>query len=208
MMSGNYVKGSWTTDEDAGSLRDDVIDVQTSLALIGSLVLTFAFPMFTTIPDTDNVFMFIYAFCVAVTIVMESVCVLLAVRNIIVVSLVRPENMQYYVKLAAATLLFPTRMNFYAVMSMLGALIFFGLYIIGAYAVIAFCILVILPSVGYLLYHISKGIQALWVVQPWPDEDEALSQDDEDEGVADLRRKTIEKTGKKLLSSNRVSSGN
>ena len=169
MMSGNYVQNSWNTDDDAGSLRNDVIDVQTSLALIGSLVLTFAFPMFTAISDANDTYMFMYAFFVAMTIVMESVCVLLSVRNIIVVSLVRSENMSDYVQLAAPTMLFPTRMNFFAVMSMLGALIFYGLSILSPFAVIGFCIVIIIPSVCYLLFHISSGIQALWVVQAWPD---------------------------------------
>ena len=171
MFTGEYVRGSWDRSGDPSDLRDDVIGVQTSLALIGSLVLTFAFPMFTTVASVSNAYLYIYAFCVALSAVLEAVCVLLAVRNIMVVSLVLPENMNVFVQLAANTLLYPTRMNFFAVLAMMGALVFFGLDLFGFVPVLIFIGVVILPMITLLLYHIADGIRALWIVQPWYDSD-------------------------------------
>jgi hypothetical protein len=177
MLSGDYVANSWQKNTNATDLQSDIVNTNTNLALVGALVLTFAFPMFTSV-SSDEVMTplaALFAFFTATCGVLESVVVLLCIRNILVINLVEESNMDEYTKLAGDVMLLPTKLNFVAVLTMFLALVCFAFWQFYFLAVIVFAAFVLIPAVVVLVTSIGKGIRYFDAIQPWRKGDDAAS---------------------------------
>ena len=98
---------------------------------------------------------------------LESVSVLMAVRNIIAVNLVKPENIRRYAVMNEKGLTLPVKLNMLAIVAFLGGLISFAFYHYGMFISLPFVVVVVMPCIFGLIYIIAKSIQNLYIVQPW-----------------------------------------
>ena len=103
----------------------------------------------------------------AISCALEATAVLLAVRNILVVQLVKVENIRKFILLVEKELVLPIKLNTYAVMSLVAGFVVYVVDIIGSKLSVILIMVFITPVVMLLFVSISKGIQSLQEVQPF-----------------------------------------
>eukprot|EP00596_Hydrurales_sp_CCMP1899_P001043 CAMPEP_0119039214 /NCGR_PEP_ID=MMETSP1177-20130426/8609_1 /TAXON_ID=2985 /ORGANISM="Ochromonas sp, Strain CCMP1899" /LENGTH=289 /DNA_ID=CAMNT_0007002849 /DNA_START=315 /DNA_END=1184 /DNA_ORIENTATION=- len=174
MFRGTYVVESWKQNSDPVDLQEDIVLMTSNLALVGALVLTMAIPMFVAVDDVafnSSTIAYAYVFLLAVCGVLEGISVLLCIRNLLVINLVDSENLTEFITFSADVLMMPIRLNFIAILAMVGSLICYSLWQFGEEVTIFFSIVVILPSLILLLFYIGKGISDFNAVQGWDKRD-------------------------------------
>jgi len=108
-----------------------------------------------------------WLFFIALATITESVCLLVAIRNLIVLNLVESHNASEFMLKGAGVMLMPVRLNFVAVLATFLALNFFSIYSYGETNWLGFLIIIIIPCVLVMLHSIGAGIAAFHSTQPW-----------------------------------------
>jgi hypothetical protein len=108
-----------------------------------------------------------WLFFIALATITESVCLLVAIRNLIVLNLVESHNASEFMGKGSDVMLMPVRLNFVAVLATFLALNFFSIYSYGQLNWLGFLIIIIIPCVVIMLHSIGAGIAVLHSTQPW-----------------------------------------
>jgi len=177
MLIGDYIVESWLANEDDGDLISDVANLNTQVGLISALILTVVIPLYTAqapingTPEDEKYptepIAQCWLFFIALATLAESVCLLVAIRNLIVLNLVENHNASEFMRKGADVMLMPVRLNFVAVLATFLALNFFSIYSYGQLNWLGFLIIIIIPCVIIMLHSIGAGIAALHSTQPW-----------------------------------------
>ena len=170
----DYIKSAWKYNADPFDLQSDVISAQANLALVGSLVLSFAFPILITFSNYDqsDYRPLVFTYLMSVSALTESASVLICIRNIVVMNLLMTENVIEFVYLSSYILLIPVTLNFIAIVSVSTAIVFWGLWNFHIYYVIFYMVAAYIPAACIIIYCITKGIQNFHLVQGWCEKDE------------------------------------
>ena len=177
MLTGDYIVESWHANEDDGDLISDVANLNTQVGLISALILTVVIPLYTAqapingTPEDEKYptepIAQCWLFFIALATLAESVCLLVAIRNLIVLNLVENHNASEFMRKGSDVMLMPVRLNFVAVLATFLALNFFSIYSYGQLNWLGFLIIIIIPCVIIMLHSIGAGIAALHSTQPW-----------------------------------------
>ena len=175
MLSGDYILESWMANEDDSDLISDAANLNTQVGLISALILTVVIPLYTgqspingtpEEPPSDP-YAECWLFFMALATITEAVCLLVAIRNLIVLNLVEQNNASEFMQESSGVMLAPVRLNFIAVLSTFLALNFFSVYSYGLDNWFAFFFIIIVPCLFVMLKSIGSGIQGFHKVQPW-----------------------------------------
>jgi len=177
MLIGDYIVESWLANEDDGDLISDVANLNTQVGLISALILTVVIPLYTGQAPINgspvdgeypsDPIAQCWLFFIALATITESVCLLVAIRNLIVLNLVECHNASEFMLKGAGVMLMPVRLNFVAVLATFLALNFFSIYSYGNTNWLGFLIIIIIPCVLVMLHSIGAGIAAFHSTQPW-----------------------------------------
>lgn len=177
MLTADYIVESWRANEDDGDLISDVANLNTQVGLISALILTVVIPLYTAqapingTPEDEKYptepIAQCWLFFIALATLAESVCLLVAIRNLIVLNLVENHNASEFMGKGSDVMLMPVRLNFVAVLATFLALNFFSIYSYGQLNWLGFLIIIIIPCVIIMLHSIGAGIAALHSTQPW-----------------------------------------
>lgn len=172
LLSNEYIKEAWAANEDDGDLANDIVTVNANLALLGALIVTLAFPLYTSSTLTEqwydgdiNVIIYLYGVIACGT--FESTSLLIAIRNIIGVNLIETHNLKAFVKSSTKLLLLPITLNMLGVLSLLIALLCFGFSVLGSNFFLFFIVLLALPALFLIFYASGAIIKNIFKNQPW-----------------------------------------
>lgn len=171
MITGDYVKRAWSNTEDPEVLANVVVSVNANLALTGALIVTLAFPIYSEITPEDyaesDLGIVFYAYGLLGCGVFESVALLVAVRNMIAVNLLKPENLRNYVIRSNGILLSPMGFNVIGITSLLIALLALSYRNQGDLFLIIFSMAIVFPGLVCIFGISAVGITHIYEVQPW-----------------------------------------
>lgn len=130
--------------------------------------------------ETDAQLRIWYAYLgmIALSGCMESTCVLISIRNMIVINLVPKSRLKAFVNEVSGTLMFPVKINMFAILCFLLALILFGFFEYGVDVTMPFILAIVLPCVLTLAITSARGVEALYHVKPWFEPHRAGEKDD------------------------------
>lgn len=172
LLSNEYIREAWAANEDDGDLANDIVTVNANLALLGALIVTLAFPLYTSSTLTEqwydgdiNVIIYLYGVIACGT--FESTSLLIAIRNIIGVNLIETHNLKAFVKSSTKLLLLPITLNMLGVLSLLIALLCFGFSVLGSNFFLFFIVLLALPALFLIFYASGAIIKNIFKNQPW-----------------------------------------
>jgi len=142
------------------------------LALLGALLVTLAFPLYTAGDQTDAWFdgdmgICIYLYGVVACGVFESTCLLIAIRNIVAINLIQVQNLKAFVKSSTKLMLLPISLNMLGVVSLLIALLSYGYSVLGRNFFTFFLAILAIPAVFLLFYASSSVVKIIYNTQPW-----------------------------------------
>lgn len=127
------------------------------------------FPSYSVLPmfldaaqSTDNDLEIAYCFFCAMATMLESISVLLTVRNLIAMSLLNVDDIKIYVTKATWVMMAPLKLHIYAVMILLAALVVFAFNVIDMNLVIGFLCIFLIPALTY--YLVSSSYSAKYVL--------------------------------------------
>jgi hypothetical protein len=172
LLSNEYIREAWAANDDDSDLANDIVTVNANLALLGALIVTLAFPLYTGSTLTEqwyegDINVSIYLYGVIACGVFESTSLLIAIRNIIGVNLIETHNLKAFVKSSTKLLLLPITLNMLGVVSLLIALLCFGYSVLGFNFFIFFLVLLAIPALLLILYVSGAVIKNIFQNQPW-----------------------------------------
>ena len=172
LLTNKYISHSWDSNPDISDLANDIVTVNANLALLGALLVTLAFPLYTAGSVTDAWYdsdygIIIYLYGVIGCGVFESTCLLIAIRNIVAINLIQTKNMKSFVKSSTKSLLLPISLNMLGVLSLLIALLAYGYSVLGQNFFTFFLIILVIPAVVLLFYVNSAVVKDIYRTQPW-----------------------------------------
>ena len=183
-------------------MANDIVTVNANLALLGALLVTLAFPLYTAGSVTDAWFesdygIIIYLYGVIGCGVFESTCLLIAIRNIVAINLIQTKNMKSFVKSSTKSLLLPISLNMLGVLSLLIALLAYGYSVLGQNFFTFFLLILVIPSVVLLFYVNSTVVKDIYRTQPWY-HGKLENWSEMEDGNKEKKRKIIEKKKREI----------
>lgn len=215
LMSNEYIAESWKHNLDVTDLTEDIVTVNSNLALLSALIVTLAVPLYGQSNDTITMGWYdkdygicLYLYGIVSCAIFELACLLIATTNIVTVNLIEKKNLKEFVNASIVILLLPMRLNIFGCAALFIALLSYGYSIFGRDFLFYFLFILAAPSVFLMFYAMSYGIKILYINQPWYHGDtkrwiEIGKSERQDilKGVEVIRRRKTEKRRRSVLES-------
>jgi len=172
MITQEHIKHAWKNNNNIVDLAADICTVNGNLAIVSGLIVTLAFPfyVFNTVSSLwfeGDLPAAIYLYGVIATGVFETLTIIIAIRNIISITLMDHSSLKVFVNEHSTILLLPIALNSYGFICFFIALLAHSYATLDVNFLYYFLFLLVVPALTLLIILSIKELQTTYRSQPW-----------------------------------------